>query len=202
MVDQTLIPIVISKDDQDNSHEEERQRLKETMMNLASKPWVQLLYRLICIVVLTSSIPRVFAVEHPEDYNRKPNKILMKLYFLKENMHKVITSSVNVSKFVLFSMLLLSVVGGFSFSTLWRPWFNTELMEYSTKLQLLLRGSYEKVENLADRNEILYNLTKKTATRLKKLIELMIKSAEDDNPYIKDFLLDYDIDPDYWKGDL
>ena len=66
-------------------------------------------------------------------------------------------------------------------------------------MQLLLRGSYEKVENLADRNEILYNLTKKTATRLKKLIELMIKSAEDDNPTIKDFLLDYDIDPDYWK---
>ena len=66
-------------------------------------------------------------------------------------------------------------------------------------MQLLLRGSYEKVENLADRNEILYDLTKKTATRLKKLIELMIKSAEDDNPTIKDFLLDYDIDPDYWK---
>ncbi len=89
MVNQTLIPIVISKDDQGNSHEEERQRLLETMMNLASKPWVNLLFRLICIVVVISSIPHVFALEHPEDYNRKPNKILMKLYFLKENMHKV-----------------------------------------------------------------------------------------------------------------
>ena len=184
----------------DNNDEKQfRERMMHNIQNLLKDPRLLLTFRLLAVfitVYLLSSRP-VLAVEDP-DY--KSNKKFFKLYFLKRNIQSILTSNVTLPKILLYSLLLTSLIGGFSLAKLGGPLINIELLNYIDRLQNSLRGSYEKIETLNERNDVLTRLTKLTINRLRNFIELFTEAAANKDTTVSDFLLDNDIDPDYWKN--
>jgi uncharacterized protein YbcI len=55
-------------------------------------------------------------------------------------------------------------------------------------------------EALNERNDVLTRLAKLTINRLRNFIELFTEAAANKDTTVSDFLLDNDIDPDYWKN--
>jgi len=96
--------------------------------------------------------------------------------------------------------LLTSLIGGFSLAKIAGPLINIELLNYIDRLQNSIRGNYEKIETLSERNDVLTRLTKLTINRLRNFIELFTEAAANKDTTVSDFLLDNDIDPDYWKN--
>ena len=184
----------------DNNDEKQfRERMIHNIQNLLKDPKLLLTFRLLAVfitVYLLSSRP-VLAVEDP-DY--KSNKKFFKLYFLKRNIQSILTSNVTLPKILLYSLLFTSLIGGFSLAKLGGPLINIELLNYIDRLQNSLRGSYEKIETLSERNDVLTRLTKLTINRLRNFIELFTEAAANKDTTVSDFLLDNDIDPDYWKN--
>jgi hypothetical protein len=184
----------------DNNDEKQfRERMIHNIQNLLKDPRLLLTFRLLAVfitVYLLSSRP-VLAVEDP-DY--KSNKKFFKLYFLKRNIQNILTSNVTLPKILLYSLLLTSLIGGFSLAKLGGPLINIELLNYIDRLQNSIRGNYEKIETLSERNDVLTRLTKLTINRLRNFIELFTEAAANKDTTVSDFLLDNDIDPDYWKN--
>jgi hypothetical protein len=184
----------------DNNDEKQfRERMIHNIQNLLKDPRLLLTFRLLAVfitVYLLSSRP-VLAVEDP-DY--KSNKKFFKLYFLKRNIQNILTSNVTLPKILLYSLLLTSLIGGFSLAKIAGPLINIELLNYIDRLQNSIRGNYEKIETLSERNDVLTRLTKLTINRLRNFIELFTEAAANKDTTVSDFLLDNDIDPDYWKN--
>ena len=184
----------------DNNDEKQfRERMIHNIQNLLKDPKLLLTFRLLAVfitVYLLSSRP-VLAVEDP-DY--KSNKKFFKLYFLKRNIQNILTSNVTLPKILLYSLLLTSLIGGFSLAKIAGPLINIELLNYIDRLQNSIRGNYEKIETLSERNDVLTRLTKLTINRLRNFIELFTEAAANKDTTVSDFLLDNDIDPDYWKN--
>jgi hypothetical protein len=184
----------------DNNDEKQfRERMIHNIQNLLKDPRLLLTFRLLAVfitVYLLSSRP-VLAVEDP-DY--KSNKKFFKLYFLKKNIQNILTSNVTLPKILLYSLLLTSLIGGFSLAKIAGPLINIELLNYIDRLQNSIRGNYEKIETLSERNDVLTRLTKLTINRLRNFIELFTEAAANKDTTVSDFLLDNDIDPDYWKN--
>ena len=184
----------------DNNDEKQfRERMMHNIQNLLKDPRLLLTFRLLAVfitVYLLSSRP-VLAVEDP-DY--KSNKKFFKLYFLKRNIQNILTSNVTLPKILLYSLLLTSLIGGFSLAKIAGPLINIELLNYIDRLQNSIRGNYEKIETLSERNDVLTRLTKLTINRLRNFIELFTEAAANKDTTVSDFLLDNDIDPDYWKN--
>jgi hypothetical protein len=184
----------------DNNDEKQfRERMIHNIQNLLKDPKLLLTFRLLAVfitVYLLSSRP-VLAVEDP-DY--KSNKKFFKLYFLKRNIQSILTSNVTLPKILLYSLLLTSLIGGFSLAKIAGPLINIELLNYIDRLQNSLRGNYEKIETLNERNDVLTRLAKLTINRLRNFIELFTEEAANKDTTVSDFLLDNDIDPDYWKN--
>jgi hypothetical protein len=184
----------------DNNDEKQfRERVIHNVKSLLKDPRVLLTFRLLAVfiaVYLISSRP-VLAVEDP-DY--KSNKKFFKLYFLKRNIQSILTSNVTLPKILLYSLLFTSLIGGFSLAKLGGPLINIELLNYIDRLQNSLRGNYEKIETLNERNDVLTRLAKLTINRLRNFIELFTEEAANKDTTVSDFLLDNDIDPDYWKN--
>jgi len=184
----------------DNNDEKQfRERMIHNIQNLLKDPRLLLTFRLLAVfitVYLLSSRP-VLAIEDP-DY--KSNKKFFKLYFLKRNIQNILTSNVTLPKILLYSLLLTSLIGGFSLAKIAGPLINIELLNYIDRLQNSIRGNYEKIETLSERNDVLTRLTKLTINRLRNFIELFTEAAANKDTTVSDFLLDNDIDPDYWKN--
>ena len=130
----------------DNNDEKQfRERMIHNIQNLLKDPRLLLTFRLLAVfitVYLLSSRP-VLAVEDP-DY--KSNKKFFKLYFLKRNIQNILTSNVTLPKILLYSLLLTSLIGGFSLAKIAGPLINIELLSYIDGLQNSIRGNYEKIE--------------------------------------------------------